>query len=362
MRRALALARRSQGLVEPNPMVGCVLVRDGRILGTGYHRRYGGPHAEVEALRDCQKHGQDPAGCDVYVTLEPCCHHGKTPPCTDALIAARPRRVIAAMIDPFPQVAGGGVTALRAAGIEVQVGMEEEQACRLNEPFFKRLATGLPWVIAKWAQTLDGRIATATGQSKWISNDASRTYVHKLRARMDAVLVGIGTALADDPRLTARGVRRQRVARRVVVDPSLRLPETAKLLVNLDPATADGAALTLAVGQSLLSKPPDKLLRLRERGVEFVGLPPLAAEPARLSLRPLLAHLAGTHQATNVLVEGGATLMGCLLQEGLVDEDFGLYRTQAPGRCAGGSGGARVDGGNDGPSPNASSSRCSKAR
>ncbi len=316
MRLALRLARRGQGRVEPNPMVGCVIVRNGTILGRGFHARFGGPHAEVAALADCQQRGHDPRGAEVLVTLEPCCHHGKTPPCTGALLNAGVKRVFVAMRDPFPQVAGGGIAALEAAGVEVRVGLCEEEAAWLNEPFVKRVTTGRPWTIAKWAQTLDGRIATRDGQSKWISNDRSRKVVHQIRARVDAVMVGIGTALADDPLLTARGIKRTaiaRVARRVVVDPDARLSLSSQLI-----ATLDQAPLTLAVRQSRVTG--DAATRLRDRGVEILALPDDPADPGHLSLAPLLEHLAKQHAATNVLVEGGATLTGTLLRQQLVDE------------------------------------------
>lgn len=316
MRRALRLARRGQGRVEPNPMVGCVLVRDGRVLGEGAHRRFGGPHAEVEALANCRRRGRDPAGCEVYVTLEPCAHTGKTPPCVDALIAAGVARVCAAMTDPSPAVSGRGIARLRDAGIRVEVGTGEVPARELNEPWLKRLRSGLPWVTAKWAQTVDGAIATSTGDSRWISNSASRRLVHRMRARMDAVVVGIGTVLADDPMLTARDVPRPRVARRVVVDPACRLPHTARVV----PARAGDVPLTLAVREALLAEPSDRVRRLADRGVEVIGLGACATDPARLALAPLLAHLATARSATNVLVEGGATLLGTMFRQDLVDQ------------------------------------------
>ncbi len=313
MRQALRLAPRGQGYVEPNPMVGCVITRQGKVLGMGYHARFGGAHAEVAALQDCQRQGNDPAGADVFVTLEPCCHHGKTPPCTEALIAAGVGRVFVAMVDPFLPVRGKGISALEAAGIEVVVGVCQAAAATLNEPFVKRVTTGQPWVIAKWAQTLDGRIATRTGESKWISNERSRRVVHQLRARVDVVMTGIGTVLADDPLLTARDVKVKRVARRVVVDPDIRLPLTCRVL-----GTLAEAPLTVAVRQGIAQSAAADALR--KRGVEIFGLPNDVAEPARMALAPLLTHLAGHHQATNVLVEGGATLMGTLLRQNLVDE------------------------------------------
>src|SRR5688500_7305813 len=201
MRRALALARRGWGRTAPNPMVGAVVVRDGVVVGEGWHAEFGGDHAEVMALREA---GERARGATLYVTLEPCCHHGKTPPCTKAVIAARVGRVVCAMADPFPRVAGDGIAELRSTGIAVAIGVCEAEARVLNAPYLTLLGKGRPWVIAKWAMSLDGRIATRTGDSKWISGEASRRLVHELRGRVDAVMVGSGTALADDPLLTAR--------------------------------------------------------------------------------------------------------------------------------------------------------------
>jgi diaminohydroxyphosphoribosylaminopyrimidine deaminase / 5-amino-6-(5-phosphoribosylamino)uracil reductase len=201
MRRALELAAHGRGRVEPNPLVGCVIAHGAEIIGEGWHGSYGGPHAEIEALRIA---GQRAAGATVYVTLEPCRHFGKIPPCTRALLAAGVRRVVAAMADPFPEVAGQGAAELTAAGVEVELGLLEPAARELNAPYLKLLATGRPWLVAKWAMTLDGKIATRTGDSRWISGEASRQVVHELRGRVDAVVVGSATAAADDPLLTAR--------------------------------------------------------------------------------------------------------------------------------------------------------------
>jgi diaminohydroxyphosphoribosylaminopyrimidine deaminase/5-amino-6-(5-phosphoribosylamino)uracil reductase len=228
-----------------------------------------------------------------------------------------------ASLDPFEAVAGRGVQQLRQAGIEVEVGMLAGQARRLNESFLKRLSTGLPWVIAKWAQTLDGRIASASGQSRWISGPASRRSVHRLRARVDTVVVGIGTALADDPMLTARGVLMKRWARRVVVDPALRLPLESQLVQSLRHPAAP--PLTLAVAESLRRAEPRKLRELQGRGVSVVGLSPavepdLATSKPRLRLKDLLMELGQARGATNVLVEGGAGLIGSLLEQGLIDQ------------------------------------------
>lgn len=315
MRRALMLAEQGRGCVEPNPVVGCVVVRGGRVIGEGFHRRFGGPHAEVEALR---KAGPKARGATVFVTLEPCCHHGKTGPCTDALIEAGVARVVVACKDPFPQVRGKGLERLRAAGMEVKVGLCREEAQTINAPFFKRIQRGLPYVIAKWAMTLDGAIATSSGESKWISNAESRLVVHELRGRVDAIVVGIGTALADDPLLTARGRERtrerprrpSRVARRVVIDPSLRLPVRSKLA-----QTVGEAPLTILTRRNA---DVAKVRRLEKLGVEVIELPSRRGE--RLDLKRALRHFVEAHDSTNILVEGGGQTLGAFFEQGLVDE------------------------------------------
>lgn len=314
MQRALDLAILGQGDVEPNPMVGAVIVRDGQIIGEGYHQKFGGPHAEVNAIGDCRARGHDPAGATMYVTLEPCSHTGKTPPCADALIAAQIAEVVVAMVDPFPAVSGRGVERLRAAGINVTIGDGEAAARDLNAPFIKRVTTGLPWTILKWAQTIDGKVATATGDSKWISGQASRRRVHDLRARVDAVMVGIGTALADDPQLTARDVQIRRHARRVVVDPALQLPPSSQLLQQ----AKEQGGLTLAASEQAISD-TRRAKPLLDAGAELLPLPQ-RPEFHHLNLEPLLRHLAQQHQATNILIEGGPRLAGSLLQQHLVDE------------------------------------------
>jgi diaminohydroxyphosphoribosylaminopyrimidine deaminase/5-amino-6-(5-phosphoribosylamino)uracil reductase len=313
MKSALALASRGRGRVEPNPMVGALVVTDaGEVVGEGWHRAFGGPHAEVEALADARRRGVDPRGLTMVVTLEPCCHQGKTPPCTAALIDAGIARVIVAMVDPFPRVAGGGIEALRHAGIHVEVGPREADARALNAPFIKRLTTGLPWVIAKWAQTLDGKIATATGDSKWISGESSRAIAHELRARVDAIVVGIGTVLADDPALTARDVEVLRQARRVVIDPALRIPTDARLL------TDNGPAVTVFCHHDADGSLERRRSELKDRGVEVTEL--RETRGRRLDLRPAMRHLADRHTATNIMIEGGAGVLGSAFEQGLVDE------------------------------------------
>lgn len=319
MERALKLASRGQGKVEPNPMVGAVLVRDGQKLAEGYHRKYGQAHAEVDALENARKAGVDPAGATLYVTLEPCCHFGKTPPCTQAIISAGVRKVVTAMVDPSPHAAGKGIAQLRDAGIEVVTGVLEEQASDVLAPFIKRVTTKLPWVIAKWAQTLDGRIAAHTGDSQYISGEASRNLVHEIRARVDAIVVGVGTAAQDDPLLTARNVKVLRQAVRVVIDPHLRLPVQSKLVKSLKESKAP--PVLLAVAHETLDSRAMLVTELQEAGVQIWPLDALAGgAPGLLNLEPLMKHLAQTFGATNVLVEGGSRTLGTLLRQGLVDE------------------------------------------
>lgn len=306
MRRALDLARQGLGRTSPNPAVGAVIVRDGRVVGEGYHRQAGTPHAEVHAL---QAAGEAARGATLYVTLEPCCHYGRTPPCTEAIIAAGIRRVVAAMADPNPKVAGGGFRALRQAGIEVEVGLLEEEARRLNEAFIKFITTGQPWVTLKMALTLDGKIATRTGASRWITGPLAREKAHKLRDTHDAILVGIGTVLTDDPELTTRlPGGRGRDAARVILDSRLRLPLTARV-VNLTSTAPTLVATTAAA-------PVEARQLLVDRGIEVIVLP---AEAGRVAWQPLLAELA-RRQITSVLVEGGAGVNATALAAGVIDK------------------------------------------
>lgn len=315
MYQALALAEQGRGLVEPNPMVGCVLVKDGHELGRGYHEQFGGPHAEVCALQDAKRRNESVHGATAYVTLEPCCHFGKTAPCADALVESHVARVVVAMVDPDQRVAGRGIERLREAGIEVVVGVCQQQAQQLNEPFTKRATTGLPWVIAKWASTLDGKVATHTGHSKWISSPASRAMVHDIRARVDAVMVGVGTVLADDPQLTAREVEVKRIARRVVIDPELRMPRQSKLALGSE----DGdPPVTVGICAEVYNGPSERIQDYADHGIAFMPLPRL--ENHYLEVEPMLRHLAEAHNATNVLVEGGAALIGSMLEQGMVDQ------------------------------------------
>lgn len=315
---AAGVALRGAGRVEPNPMVGCVLVRDGAVIGVGHHRRYGGPHAERDALASCKRQGHDPHGCTAYVTLEPCNAQGKQPACSAALIEAGVARVVYARRDPNG-AKGGGADTLRAAGIVCEECSESAMAFGLAAPFLKRLATGLPWVIAKWAQTIDGRVATRTGESKWISNDRSRRRVHRVRSRVDAVLTGIGTVIADDPMLTARGVGVRRVARRVVADTDLDLPLGCALV-----RTAREVPTIVACDASLVTAEiaREKVRALQSAGVHVLGVPARtrSGSASGIDLGALLRVLNAEHQVATVLVEAGPGLMGSLVEDDLVDE------------------------------------------
>jgi diaminohydroxyphosphoribosylaminopyrimidine deaminase/5-amino-6-(5-phosphoribosylamino)uracil reductase len=304
MRRALKLARRGLGKVSPNPMVGAVIVRGGRVIGEGYHRRYGGPHAEVNAIASA---GAATAGATMYVTLEPCCHHGKTPPCVEAVIKAGIKRVVIGTLDPFPEMQGKSLEILREAGVETKVGVLEAECLALNEVYFKYINTGRPFVTVKFAQTLDGRIATAAGSSRWISSPPSRKLAHRRRAHHDAVLVGAGTVLADDPELTTRLVKGRNPVR-VVLDAKLRLPLTARVLTGQDEAKTLIATTPAADGA--------KLAALEGMGIEVLKVPADAA--GRVDLEKLLPLLA-QRQISSVLVEGGAEVITAFLKAGLAD-------------------------------------------
>jgi diaminohydroxyphosphoribosylaminopyrimidine deaminase/5-amino-6-(5-phosphoribosylamino)uracil reductase len=322
LRRAIELSQAGRGRAEPNPLVGAVVVRDGRVIGEGFHQRFGGPHAEMEALAACR---ESPAGATVYVTLEPCCHHGKTPPCTDALIAAKVARVVFAVIDPFPKVAGGGRRALEAAGIAVECGLLAEEAVAANAPYFKRLALGRPYVIAKWAQTATGELVLRDGVAggaesgehlpRWISNETSRRRVHELRDRVDAILIGIGTALADDPRLTTRlPDRAGRNPRRFVLDAACRLPIRSKTAQTARQTPTTVVCAAAGEGHRRVGDGPGD--RLASAGVELL---PLAAVEGKIDLGELLDAL-GRREITNLLVEGGPTVLSSFFAGNLVDE------------------------------------------
>ena len=350
MKLALSLAAKGAGRVSPNPMVGAVVVKDGRIIGRGFHRAYGLPHAEVEALR---RAGAAAEGADLYVTLEPCNHQGKTPPCTQAVLDAGVRRVVIATRDPNPRVNGGGAEFLQAQGVQIEVGLLADEARRLNESWFKWVATGLPFVVAKAAASLDGKIATAGGESQWLTGEQSRSLGHQLRHQLDAILVGVGTVIADDPQLTVRLPGRKRAGQggspdkptedrrpktedrfkdpiRVVLDSRLRLPLSAKLL-HLDSPAPTWIACTPAA-------PKEKIQEIRDLGAEVLMLP---GEPSGLvALKPLLAEL-GNRRVQSLLVEGGAETLGTFFDQRLVDKFYFFYAPKilggktAPGMLAG---------------------------
>jgi diaminohydroxyphosphoribosylaminopyrimidine deaminase / 5-amino-6-(5-phosphoribosylamino)uracil reductase len=306
MARALELAARGLGSVEPNPPVGAVLVDDQHnLIAEGWHHRFGGPHAEIEALAQA---GDRSRGATLFVTLEPCCHQGKTGPCTEAIARAGIRKVVVAARDPFPKVDGKGIERLRSLGIETEVGLLEQPAAYLIAPFRKLVTTGRPWVHAKWAMTLDGKIATHSGDSRWISNEASRAVVHQLRGRMDAIVVGAGTARQDDPLLTARPPG-PRTATRVVVDSQAGLSLTSQLMRTVSQAPLLIAASTDA--------PAENVLQLTKHGVEVLQLP--ASQAGGVDLDCLLVEL-GRRQFTHVFFEGGSRLFGSLFDGGYVDE------------------------------------------
>ncbi len=308
MRIACELARRGEGLAEPNPMVGCLIVRDGQVVGRGYHKQYGGPHAEVQALRSLES-PSDAKGATAYVTLEPCCHHGKTPPCSNALAGAGLARIVVAIRDPFPRVDGGGIQQLRDASIDVTVGVLASEAEQICAPYLKRVRTGLPWVIAKWAMTIDGRIATATGQSQWITGESARANVHRLRSRVDAIAVGMGTVAADDPMLTARvDDQVSRVASRVVFCRH-RVPDIDSKLVK----SANETPLLLVAGPQIAA---DLLSPLQEFGAEIIEA---ATDDPIEMVRVGLAKM-GAKQMTNVMLEGGGELIGSFFATDQIDE------------------------------------------
>lgn len=323
---AARLALRGAGLVEPNPMVGCVLVKDGTIIGLGHHKKFGGLHAEREALADCRRRGVDPAGATAYVTLEPCNAQGKQPACVDALIQAKIRKVVFARQDPSPHK-GGGAARLRASGIECVETHDSRLAMSLLDPFVKRLTTGLPWVIAKWAQTIDGRVATRSGESKWISGERARARVHRLRSRVGAILTGIGTVVADDPMLTARlpqGRTPRRTAIRVIADTDLDIDLDSQL-VRTAADTAHGPdqlpRTIVACAAELLTAPitAEKRHALESHGVRLLGVP-TGPQRRGIDLLALLGLLHADFGVATVLLESGPALLGSMLEHDLIDE------------------------------------------
>jgi len=319
MRRALRLARRGLGRSSPNPAVGAVVVKNGRVIGEGYHAKYGAPHAEVHALAAA---GAEAKGAAIYVTLEPCHHQGKTPPCTRAILAAGLARVLYGASDPNPKVAGGGGDFLAAQGIEVRPGILRLECQREHRFFFKHVTTGRPYVVLKTAATLDGRTAAHTGDSRWVTGEKARRHAHRMRAWLDAICVGSGTALADDPQLTCR-LRGGRDPLRVVVDSKLRLPPTAKVLDK-----ASTARCLVACGPKA---PAQRRAALEKAGAEVLVLPQGPA--GGLDLAALLAEL-GRRGVTSLLLEGGAGLAWGFLSAGLVDEVAYFYAPKLIGGVA----------------------------
>lgn len=302
MRRALVLAKR--GKTSPNPMVGAIVVKDGKIVGEGYHRKAGEAHAEVVAL---EMAGKLAKGAELYVTLEPCSHFGRTPPCTKAIIASGIKSVVAAMVDPNPKVAGNGLAELEAAGIKTSVGLLEDKARKLNERFIKYITTGMPFVTLKLAMTLDGKIAAQSGDSKWISCADSRKMVHRLRERTDAILVGIGTVLADNPELTARIGNRKSYPARVIADSRARIPVDAKILSQPKGETI----IAVSTGA-----PENKLVKLKQAGARIIEV---AGSNGQVDLSALMKEL-GRMQIASVLIEGGGNIAASALSAGIVDK------------------------------------------
>lgn len=304
MTRALELAELGRGRTNPNPMVGAVIVKNGKIIGEGYHERYGEAHAEVNAFKNAT---EDVTGADMYVTLEPCSHYGKTPPCADLIIAKKIKRVVIGTLDPNPLVAGKGIKKLEAAGIETLIGVLDEENRELNEIFMKYISQKHPFVLLKSAMSLDGKIATVSGQSRWISNETSRAHAHGLRNRYMAIMVGIQTVLADNPELTCR-LPNARNPLRIIVDSTLRIPEDARVLQD-----QERAPTLIAVAKAADDA---KKQRLIARGIKIMELP---GTDKRVDLAELFRQL-GASGIDSVLVEGGATLAFSVLESGAVDK------------------------------------------
>jgi len=313
MRIALSLAKRGRGKVSPNPLVGAVLVKKGRIVGKGFHQTAGGPHAEVNAMKAA---GDKARGADLYINLEPCCHYGKTPPCTDTLLQHKIKRVFVGMVDPNPLVSGKGLERLIKAGIRVKTGILEAEARKLNEVFIKYITRKMPFVILKVASTIDGKIATRTGDARWITGEKARSFVHQLRNEVEAVLVGIGTVKRDNPLLTTRlSQGKGRDPHRIVIDTNLTLPLSSKLLHLNSPAR------TIIVAAHNAST--RKMRKLKELGATILTIP---TRKGRLNLRELLKEL-GKMEITSIMVEGGREIFTSFLEQGLADK---LYLFYAP--------------------------------
>jgi len=314
MKKALELAKLGEGSTSPNPMVGAVVVKDGKVVGEGYHQKYGGPHAEVFALEEA---GEKAVGADVYITLEPCSHYGKTPPCAQKLIDSGIKRAVVALVDPNPEVAGRGIKMLRNKGIEVEIGLLKKEAQKLNEIFLKYIQSDYPFIYLKKAQTLDGYIASSGGDSKWITNSAARLEGHKLRHRVDAIMVGIGTVLADNPSLTARLETKKGIDPiRIILDPLLETPFDAKIINQKSSAktliiTADN------LDDSAVQIKKEKLLKKKQ--VEIIKFE--TDNKNYFNLKNILKNLR-KRKISSVLVEGGAKLSHTFLKENLADKFY----------------------------------------
>ena len=303
MALALELAEKGRGNVEPNPMVGAVLVKDGGIVGRGYHQVFGGAHAEINAIKEG---GTNCRGAALYISMEPCAHYGKTAPCVDAIIKAGIKKVVTAVFDPNPITSGKGIQKLKGAGIEVVMGVMETQARRLNAPFFKLMQQGLPYITVKWAMSVDGKIATRTGESKWITSEESRKYVHKIRGQMDGILVGINTVVRDNPLLTCR-IEGGQNPKRIVVDSNAVLPINSRLL-----STINEGEIIVAVSKNAQ--------RIRIEKLEQMGCKIVQTEDIndRVDLHELFRRL-GEMELTNILVEGGSRVITSVIEDRLAD-------------------------------------------
>lgn len=317
MRQALQIARYATGRTSPNPVVGAVIVRNGRVVGQGWHCQAGTPHAEINALKQA---GELARGATIYVTLEPCSHQGKTGPCTDALIRAGIGKAVVAMTDPNPVVAGRGIGKLRAAGIEVIEGVLAAEAAKVNEVFIKWITCRFPFVALKTAMTLDGKVATCTGNSQWITNEASRRRVHEYRNIYDAIMVGIGTVLADNPALTTRLPEDSRNPVRIIVDSRARTPLSAQVV-------QDGQAPTIIAVSP--QAPAERVQALQNAGAEVLVV---AEKDGKVDLRELLQVL-GSKCITSILLEGGATLNAAMMNSNLVDKLYWFIAPKLIGGC-----------------------------
>lgn len=312
MAEALAQAHKALYLSNPNPRVGCVIVKDGQVIGRGFTQKVGSAHAEVQALANARSLGNDPTSSTIYVTLEPCSHTGRTPPCVDALIAAKPAKVIVAMSDPNPLVAGRGLEKLRAAGIEVQCGLLEPEAQALNRGFISRMTRGLPWVRMKIAASLDGKTALPDGHSQWITGALARADGHHWRAQACAIITGVGTVKEDDPSLNVREVKTERQPWRIIIDSKLETPSTAKILNDIDQA-----GIMIICASLNGSEMQEKAKVFTARGIEVIAM---ANVFGKVDLPKLFSYLAQEREMNEIHVEAGFKLNGSLLCEDCVDE------------------------------------------